>query len=165
LLNLRLEIRYAVLISLLLLLWLSLEFMAGLHDMYIQYHPIVAIFALVVPVVCSRMAIKEKREQLDGTISFKQAFITGLLIAVFASILAIPSQMFFHTVINPNFFQNMIAYSEQRAAGLRMNIAEAKAGAEVYFNLSSYMLQCFLGTLFFGTIISVILAWRMRTVK
>lgn len=163
--NLKIEIRYAVLISLLMLLWLALEFLVGLHDKYIQYHPYVTMFALVIPVVCSRLAIKEKIRQLNSSITFKQAFLTGFLIALFAAILAIPIQLIFHKLINPSFFQNMIDYSIVRATSLGMNVAKAKQEATMYFNLMSYMMQCFFGTLFFGTIIALILAWRMRTVK
>ena len=64
--KIRLELRYAMLITLLMLLWLALEFMVGLHDTYIQYHPYVTMFAILIPVVCSRMALKEKQELHNG---------------------------------------------------------------------------------------------------
>jgi hypothetical protein len=163
--NFRLEIRYAVLISLLLLLWLALEFLFGVQDKYIKYQPLSSMFALSIPVVCNWLAVKEKTKLQHGLITFKQAFVTGFTIAAFASVLVVGCHFVFHTVINPDFFQNMIRYSEQRAAILNQSISAAKAGAELYFNLGSYLLQCFLGTLFFGTIISAVIAWRMQTSK
>jgi hypothetical protein len=125
----------------------------------------VTMLALVIPVVCSGMAIKQRRKTQDGFISFKEAFITGILIAAFAAVFTVPCQLIFHTVINPDFFDNMIAYSQERAAALKLNVMEAKLAAELYFNLSAYLIQGFLGTLFFGTIVSAIMAWRMKTEK
>jgi len=161
--NLRIETRYAVLISLLMLLWLAVEFMIGLHDSYIQYHPYVTLLAIFIPIICSRMAIMEKTEMLNGKISFKQAFTTGFLIAFFAAVLAIPSQVIFHKLINPDFFDSMIAYAGKRAEGLNMDRAKAVEEAKMYFNLTSYIIQSGLGTLVIGTLISLFMAWRMKT--
>lgn len=163
--NLHIEIRFAVLISLLMLLWLILEYVVGLHDRFIQYHPAITLFALVIPVACSYLAIKEKTIQLSGAITFKQAFETGFFIAVFAAVLTVPTQFMFHKLVNPDFFRTMIDYSCARAASLHMDVPKAKEEATMYFNLPSYIVQCFFSTLFFGVIISLVMAWRMRTVK
>ncbi len=161
----RIEIRYAVLITLLMLLWLAVEFMVGLHEEpLIQYHPYVTMFALIIPIVCARLAIRDKLEMLNGRISFKQAFVTGFLIAFFAAVLSIPLQVVFHKIINPDFFDSMIDYATKRAETLNEDIAKARQEAEVYFNLTSYIIQSGLGTLVFGSIIAAVVAWRMKTV-
>jgi hypothetical protein len=59
----------------------------------------------------------------------------------------------------------MINYSVKRAAILGFDVLKAREQSEMYFNLASYLTQCFLGTLLFGTIVSLIIAWRMRTIK
>jgi len=163
--NLKIEIRYAVLMSLLMLLWLSLEFMVGLQDTYIQYHPYVTMFALIIPIVCSRMVLRDKLEQLNGKIDFKQGLKTGIMVVVFAALLSIPVQLAFHFLINPDFFDDMRAYSINRAMMLGLDVAKAKVDAIAYFNLLSYLLQSFFGTLIFGSIIATVMAWRMRTDK
>lgn len=163
--NFRIEIRYAVLITLLMLLWLSLEFMVGLHDQYIQYHPYITMFALIIPIVCARMAIRDKLDMLNGKITFREAFMTGFLVAFFAAVLAVPSQVIFHKLINPDFFDNMVDYASKRAENLNMDVVKARQDAEMYFNLTSYIIQSGLGTLVFGTIVAAIMAWRMRTVE
>jgi hypothetical protein len=154
--KIRLELRYAMLITLLMLLWLALEFMVGLHDAYIQYHPYVTMFAILIPVVCSRMALREKQELHNGKLPFKSALRTGMLITAFSAALAVPSQLIFHYLINPDFFDNMIKYSVQHG---KQNMEQAT----MYFNLTSYMVQSVIGTLVLGTIINFIMAWRMRT--
>ncbi len=163
--NFRIEIRYAVLISLLMLLWLSLEYMIGLHDKYVAYHPYITMLALVIPIVCSRFAIRDKTEELSGKITFKQAFLTGFLIAFFAAVLSVPSQILFHKLINPDFFDTMITYAMKRAEGLNLDVNKAREEAQLYFNLTSYIIQSGLGTLVFGSIIALVLAWRMKTVE
>lgn len=160
--NLKIEIRYAVLMSLLMLLWLSLEFMVGLQE---QYHRYVTMFALIIPIVCSRMVLRDKLEQLNGKIDFKQGLKTGITVVIFAALLSIPVQLAFHFLINPDFFDDMRAYSIKRAMMLGLDVAKAKADAIAYFNLLSYLLQSFFGTLIFGSIIAAAMAWRMRTDK
>ncbi len=163
--NFKLEIRFAVLMSLLMLLWLSLEFMVGLHNAYIPYHPYVTMLSLFIPIVCSRMVLLEKTEQLNGKIDFKQGFKTGLTVVLFAAVLSIPVQLTFHYLINPDFFDDMRAYSIKRAMMLGLDVVKAKADAVSFFNLTSYLLQSFFGTLIFGSLIAAVMAWRMRTDK
>ncbi|MBP6731564.1 MAG: DUF4199 domain-containing protein [Chitinophagales bacterium] len=158
--SLRIEIRYAMLVTLLMLLWLAVEFMVGLHEEpLIAYHPIVTMFALIIPIVCARMAVNEKIELLGGKITFGQAFLTGFLVAFFAAVLSVPSELIFNKLINPDFFSNMIIYS------VKMGKAKSYEEAAMYFNLTSYIIQTGLGTLVFGTLIALIMAWRMRTDK
>ena len=163
--NLRIEIRYAALISIVTLLWLVVEYWVGLHDRYIRFHPYVTLLALAIPVVCTILAVKEKINVADGELNFRQVFMTGFFIALFSAVFSIPCQLIFQKLINPGFCQTMIRYSVQRAATLGIDVIKAKSQAEMYFNLTSYLTQCFFGTLFFGTIIALIIAWRMRTVK
>lgn len=163
--NSRIEIRYAVLISLLMLLWLALEFLVGLHDTFIAYHPYITMLALIIPVVCARLAVKEKTEELNGRINFKQAFTTGAIVAALAAVFSLPVQVVFHLLINPDFFDNMIASAVKRAELNHLDVAAASADATAYFNLQSYLLMSFAGTLIFGLLIAAFMAWRMRTIK
>lgn len=153
-----LELRYALLISFSMLLWLALEALLGLHDKYIAYHPYISMLAVFIPIVFSSMAVKEKRENMGGNITFKQAFITGLIITVLTALLAVPSQFIFHYWINPDFFDNMISYTVQHGKS-------SPAQAAMYFNLTSYIAQSVFGTLLFGSVVALIVALLMRTKK
>jgi hypothetical protein len=159
------ELRFAILTSLLMLLWLALEFMVGLHDKYIPLHPIITMFAFIIPVVTTRVAIKEKREMLGGQITFKKALATGLIITALTALFAVPVQLIFHNVINPDFFDNMIEFAVLRAKENHQNTDTALMNAKMYFNLKSYLIQSVAGTLIVGTIISVVAAFLMRTKK
>ena len=83
-----------------MLLWLATEFLVGLHDTFIQFHPYVTMLAIVIPVACSRLAISAKTEELNGKISFKQAFVTGAVIAVLSAVLMVGTQYVFHALIH-----------------------------------------------------------------
>ena len=155
--SIKIEFRYAILTSLCTLLWLILEYTVGLHDTYIAWHPYVTMLAIIIPIITYRLALIEKLEE-KGKLSFKDAFISGLIMTIFATVLAIPIQLIFHKVINPDFFANMINYAVTHGK-------ETLEQAAQYFNLKTYLIESTLGTLLIGIIISLILAFRMRTVK
>lgn len=154
--SLRIELKAAMLITLLMLLWLALEFMVGLHDRFIAYHPYLTLLALAIPVIITRMAIISKRDELNGKINFRQAFFSGSVIAVITAVLSVPSQYVFHYLINPDFFDNMIKYA----------VANEKSTPEQaahYFNFQSYLVQSVGGTLLFGLVVALAAAYFSRT--
>lgn len=153
-----LPLRYAMLISLCMLIWLALEAVVGLHDKYIAYHPYLSMLSLFIPVVFGYLAVKQKREELGGSITLKQALLTGVYVVLITTVLAIPVQFIFHNWINPYFFQDMIDYA----------VANGKSSpqqAAMYFNLTSYIIQSVLGTLVFGNLIALVVALLMRNKK
>ncbi len=160
--NLRLELRYAVLISLLMLLWLALEFMVGLQDTYVAYHPFVTVFALLIPLIGNYRALRAKREQQHGKLTFGQGLKTGLWIAGFSALFSIPVQLVFHFVINPDFFDTMIAHAVQQAELNKLNTAQATAHAQSFFCLQSYIPMSFIVTLVLGLVFAAIMALGMR---
>ena len=157
--NLKIIIRYSLLISLLMLLWLSLEYMVGLHDTYAAYHPYVTLFAFIIPAYGIHKAIKDIQEDEPQDIPLRRAFMIGFVVTFFSALLSIPVQLIFHQLINPDFFQNMINFAVNRASELNQDPEKAKMQAEMYFNLPSYLLQSVIGAFISGSIISGILAW------
>jgi hypothetical protein len=157
--SIKIEFRYAVLTSLAVLLWLIIEYAVGLQDTYVALHPYVSIImGALIPIATYRLAFIEKIEDNFGKVTYWQLFFSGLLITVFACILAIPVQLGFHKLINPDFFETMILYTSVHS---RQTIEQAAA----YFNLKSYIGESVLFAFVTGSIVSLILAFRMRTVK
>lgn len=157
--SLKIALRYAVLISLLMLLWLSLEYMVGLHDRLAAFHPYVTLLSLAIPVYCLRKALNDLQDEEPRPLTFRQALVTGLLITFFSAVLAVPTQIIFHQLINPDFFQNMKEYAVQRAISLHEDADKARQAAEMYFNLGSYLTQSVFATLLGGGILSLLMAW------
>ena len=156
--SIRIELRYAVLTSLLVLLWLIMEFEIGLQDKYVAFHPYISLLAFLIPVVTYRLAIREKIEEKYGKLSFKQAFVSGLLMTFFCSILAVPIQIGFQKLVNPDFFETMILHAAQSGK-------TSPEQALAFFNLRSYIIESTLYTFLFGVVLSLVFAFRMRTIK
>jgi Protein of unknown function (DUF4199) len=149
------EIKWGLIFSLAALLWVLLERLAGLHDKYIQYHPLLSMLFVIPAVVMMLMAISEKRRELGGAITFKQAFLCGLGVSVVVTLLAPLAQYLTQNFITPNYFTNAINYAVQ-------NGHQTREQAELYFSLKSYILQASLGGLVMGAITTLILAAIMR---
>jgi hypothetical protein len=157
--SIKIEFRYAVLTTLVVLLWLVIEYAIGLQDNYVAFHPYVSMLMMIlIPSVTYRLAINEKLDKNFDKLSFRQVFVSGVLITVFSCLLAVPVQLGFHKLINPGFFETMILYTSQHTGVTVEQAAE-------YFNLKTYMAESILFTFVIGIIISVVLAFRMRTVK
>ena len=157
--NVKIEFRYAVLTSLVVLLWLITEYAVGLQDTYIFFHPYVSIVvAIVIPLITYRLAFIEKLEQKFGKLTFGQVFLSGFLITIFTCILAVPVQLGFHKLINPDFFETMILYTSRHSK-------QTLEQAAMFFNLRSYIAESVLTTFLIGNMVSLILAFRMRTVN
>jgi hypothetical protein len=156
--NARIELRNAILFNLLILLWLCIECMVGLQDKYIKYYPYSTLLNIAIAVFCYRRVVIEKTEQLNGKISFKQAFKSGLITTFFAAVFNIPSQLFFHTVINPDFFESMTSYSVQAGN-------QPKEIAAMFFNLPGTLIETTISVFISGIVFSLVFARLMYTVN
>lgn len=154
--KLRIEFRYATLNSLLVLLWLSTEYMIGLQDKFISIYPYVSVFALIIPAICIRFAISDKTDEQYDKITFGQALKTGLIVTAFSAILTVFTQLLFIQVINIDFLDNMANYA--------INHGQPAGVVKAVFSPGFYLLESAIFTLVFGFIISLILSWRMQTV-
>ncbi len=154
----RIEFRAAVLISLLTLLWLSIEYAIGLQDRFIAIYPFVTLLSIVIPVYCYRKAFTEKSMQLHGNLNFKQGFISGLGITFFTSLLCILVQIAFVKGINPDFISTMLDHAVSDAHQ-RPEVAAA------FINTQAYVIGSVLLTFVSGLFITLILSAVMRTPK
>lgn len=147
----RIELKYGVMISLLSLLWLSLEFMVGFHDIHIAHHPYVSLLSLIIPVLVMRHALQERKIE-SGQLTFRQAFTSAMIITFITTMLAAPVQLVFHKIVNPDFFMNMIEYAVTQR---KLSPNEAAR----YFNFGNYAMQSVTGSLVVGTVVSMLLAY------
>lgn len=104
-----------------------------------------------------RLIDPRKTPTIGGTITFKQAFVCGLLTTVVVALLAPPSQWLTFKFITPHFFENAINYSVAHGQKL--------ADAQAFFNTQNYLRVGIVGALVMGAITSLILAALMRTKK
>jgi NADH:ubiquinone oxidoreductase subunit 3 (subunit A) len=83
--------------------------------------------------------------------SWKQGFISGLIITAVVTLLTPLSQYLTSAVITPNHFENMISYTVETGN-------KTQEAAEAYFNLKNYMIQSIIFAPVVGIVTSAIVA-------
>ncbi len=146
------EIKWALIFVGMMLLWMWLEKLVGLHDIHIDKHAyytnIVAIPAIMIYV----LALLDKRKNFyGGTMTYLQGLISGLIITMIITIITPLSQIITAVIITPDYFSNVIEYAV--SSGMM-----DRATAEESFNLNSYMMQATIGAFFMGVVTSIIVA-------
>lgn len=149
------EIKFGVILSLTTLVWITLEFLAGLHSVYIEMHSISSIVFLVVTALILFRGVGKRKSEIAGAFRFSQAFLSSFNIIIVAVLLSPLVNYLFHTFINPDFFTSMINKSVTT-----MMMTEDKAME--YFNLKSYIQQGIVGGLISGSFLSLIIAFIHR---
>lgn len=157
--NYKLEIRWGFIFSVATLLWLLVERLVGLHSTYIEYHMVWTNLFAVVAIAVYVFALRQKRDkELNGNMTWKQGFMSGVGITVVVAILSPLTQWLAHTVVSPHFFTNMVEFAVRSG-----NMTEAQALA--YFSLQSYMMQAVIGAVAMGVITSAVVAFFVRNQK
>lgn len=148
-----------------MLLWISLEYMVGLHDKLSDLYAYITPFSISIIIFCCYRAYREKLRTQPSEIPFSQLFIAGFLLALFAAILTVPVQLIFHSLINPDFFQSMIDNAGHKAMAMGEDKEAAKQAFARLFNLPMFMFLYSTITFVVGTIVAMVLAWQMNTSK
>ncbi len=149
------ELKWGVIFAVMGLVWLTLEYLVGLHTRFIAWHPILTNLVAIPSVIVMVLAILEKRRVLGGAISFKQAFLCGFGVSLVVAVLSPLTQFIFHRLINPGFFENAIRAGVEQG---KTTLAEAQA----FFNLPSYMLQSVFAAIIIGSITSLVIAAMIK---
>lgn len=157
--NYKLEIRWGVIFSAAMLLWLLIERLAGLHSTQIAQHMIWTNLFAVIAIGVYVLALRQKRDkELGGQMTWKQGFMCGVGITVVVALLTPIKQWLAHTVVTPHFFTNMVDYAVRSG-----NMTEAQALS--YFSLQSYMIQSVIGAVVMGVLTAAVVALFVRTKK
>ena len=147
------EIKWAVIFAVVSLLWMVLEKLVGLHDVHIDKHMYLTNLFAIPAIILYILALKDKKNSdLGGQISYKEGFITGLIITIIVAALSPLTQWITSTIITPEYFPNVIAHSVK--TGFHSSLEEAEA----YFNLQNYIIQGLIGAMIMGVITSAIVA-------
>ncbi len=137
------------------LAWMVFERAMGWHGARIEQHPVMTNLFAVVAITVYVFALRDKRRQLGGTMTWTQGFVAGLLVSVVVAVLSPLSQWLTHAVITPAYFSNAIAYAVESGK-------MAQAEAEAFFNLGSYIVQSAVGALIMGAITAAIVALFLK---
>ena len=150
------EIKWGVIFALSTLAWAGFEKAMGWHDTHIGKHAIYTNFFALIAILIFVLALRDKRKKdYGGKMTWKQGFVSGIIISIVVAILSPLSQYIISTYIAPEYFPNIIKY----VVGSGKMSQEA---ASSYFSLKSYMLQSAFGALTMGVVTSAIVAFFLK---
>lgn len=136
-----------------MLVWMILERAVGLHDEHIDKHQYLTNLFAIPAIVVYVLALLDKRKNFfNGTMTYMQGFVSGLIITIIVAVFSPLLQWIISTIITPDYFSNVIAYS------VETGYFETLKEAEDYFNLSNYMVQSAVGALIMGIVTTAIVA-------
>ena len=146
------EIKWGVIFSIVLLLWIVFERLIGLHGENIEQHSSVTNFFAIPAIAVYLFALLEKRKaDFDGIMTWRDGFMTGVFITAVVVVLNPIVQTITHLIISPEFLSNLIQFTVETG---KMERGEA----EDYFNLRNYITLGIVGSLFMGLATSAIVA-------
>jgi hypothetical protein len=150
------EIKWGLIFVIMMLIWMYFEKMMGWHDEKIADHATYTNFVAIPAILVYVFALLEKRKKhYNNVMSWKQGFVSGMIITAVVVILTPFSQMVTHDLISPEYFENVSAYAVNQG---QMTQQEANA----YFNLKSYMWQSAVFALVIGAVTSALVAVFVR---
>jgi hypothetical protein len=158
--KLKVEIKWAILFSMMTLVWMVLEKLSGLHSNYIDYHLYLTNLFAIPAILFMVMALQEKKKvYYGGQMSYKQGLISGLILSVIIALLSPLTQWIISYVISPEYFPNMIKRS------VEIGYFKSTAEAEANFNYSNYAKQGAIGALIMGIVTTAIAMIFIRSKK
>lgn len=158
--NIKIEIKWAIIFSVVALLWMVLEKMCGLHGKYIDYHLYLTNLFAIPAIIVMVMALKDKKKSFyGGQMNYKQGLISGIILSVIIALISPLTQWITSYVITPEYFPNVIKRS------VEIGYFETTAEAEANFNYQNYAIQGAIGALVMGIVTTAIAMIFIRTKK
>ncbi len=158
--NIKIEIKWAIIFSVVGLLWMVLEKLSGLHGKYIDYHLYLTNLFAIPAIVMMVMALKDKKTSFyGGKMSYMQGLIAGVIVSVIIALLSPATQWITSYVISPEYFPNVIKRS------VELGYYPTTAEAEANFNYRNYAVQGAIGALVMGAVTTAIAMIFIRTRK
>lgn len=156
--SIKIEIKWAILFSIVALAWMFLEKLTGLHDKYIDYQMYLTnLFAIPATIMVYLALRNKKKNYYKGQMDFKQGVTSGIILSLFIAFLSPFVQWVVSFVISPDFFKNAIQ------SGLNHGYYGTFDEAKAQYNFANYVRQGTFGALALGVITSAILMVFLQT--
>ena len=158
--NIKTEIKWAIIFSMVALLWMGLEKLCGLHGKYIDYHLYLTNLFAIPAIIVMVMALKDKKRGFySGQMNYMQGLISGIVLSLIIALFSPLTQWITSYIITPEYFPNVIKRSVE--LGYYHTIAEAEAN----FNYQNYAIQGIIGAFIMGIVTTTIAMIFIRTKK
>ena len=156
--NIKIEFKWAIIFSVMVLLWMVLEKISGLHGKYIDYHLYLTNLFAIPAIIVMVMALKAKKKGLyNGQMNYRQGLISGIILSVIIALFSPLTQWVTSYVITPEYFPNVIKRS------VELGHYQTTAEAEANFNYQNYAIQGLIGALVMGIATTAIAMIFLRT--
>lgn len=153
------EIKWGIIFTIALLVWMFGERLFGLHNELIDKHATYTNFFAIVAIMIYLLALYDKRQNdYNGYMSWREGFISGLFITLVVVILSPISQFIISRYISPEYFANIIRHSVDQGEMTRSQ-------AEEHFRLRNYIVLSAVWAVISGVITSALTALIMRKNK
>ncbi|MGP9800592.1 DUF4199 domain-containing protein [Rheinheimera sp. NSM] len=151
------EIRWGFIFTAVMLIWMWVEQLTGLHGRHIAQHATYTNLFAIPAILVYVLALRQKKQRdYSGIMSWKQGTIAGLLITLVVVLLSPAAQWLIHKVITPNYFLNAQVYV------VTQDMMTTQQALE-YFSLTNYIPQSAIGAAIMGVLTSVIVAFFLRS--
>jgi hypothetical protein len=158
--NIKIEIKWAIIFSIMGLLWMLLEKISGLHSTYIDYHMYLTNLFAIPAIWIMVLALKDKKKNYyNGQMSYKQGLISGIILSFIIALISPLTQWVTSYVITPEYFPNVIKRSVE--IGYYKSTEEAQAN----FNYPNYAMQGAVAALVMGIATTAIAMIFIRSKK
>jgi len=155
----KLEIKWALYFSAMMLIWMFGEKMAGLHSTNIAEHANFSNLVSIPAIAIYFFALIEIRnKKFEGLVNFKQAITSGIVMTGVITLLSPITQIITSLVISPEYFENVIKYAVQSNMMTQQE-------AEDYFNLTNYITQTVIFTPIMGLVTTVLVGFILSLKK
>ncbi len=156
--NIRIEIKWAIIFSVVGLLWMLLEKLSGLHSTYIDYHLYLTNLFAIPAIIVMVLALKDKKKNFyNGQMTYKQGLISGIVLSIIIAVISPLTQWITSYMISPEYFPNVIKRSVE--LGYYSSTEEAQAN----FNYKNYAIQGAIGALIMGVLTTTVAMILIRT--
>ncbi len=136
---------------------MALEKATGLHDVNIEKHYIYTNLYAIPAIIIYILALRDKKNNFyNRKATYKQLFISGLILSLMIALLAPLSTFVSVEYISPDYFENAISMSVK-------NQMMTQIEAEEYFSTGNYMLQNLIAAPLMGIITTLVVSIFLRS--
>lgn len=147
--NYRVEFKWAVIYMIMTFVWALIAKSLGFHSDRIASGQIFNTLIIIPSFLVYVLSIMEKSKiRYQGLITFKQGFVSGMILTLFVTILG-PLTPLFSVMISPDFFNSAIQF-------VVSNKTMTEADAAEYFNLTTFIVHGIIAAPVFGLVFSAI---------
>jgi hypothetical protein len=156
--TIKIETKWAIIFSVMVLLWMLLEKLTGLHSTNIDYQMYLTNLFAIPAIWVMVLALKDKKKNYyNEQITYKQGLISGIILSLIIALISPLTQWITSYIISPGYFPNVIKRSVE--LGYYNTTEEAQAN----FNYKNYAVQGAFGALIMGIVTTAIAMIFIRT--